>query len=158
MPDSLHAANPLACHGYIHLARGNATAALDDFGAARDLLEPARALRENRLLREIGRRLGQDLSTEALALLIMDTLGGVVDFDAAGLVCTIGRTTGANASARPAVSLVWPPGTPGDYSLIVDGTATVVGSTLTVAPTGAVRHRPAADGGNDCVRLDRPGP
>ena len=31
-------------------------------------------------------------------------------------------------------------------TVIVDGTATVVGSTLTVAPTGAVRHRPAADG------------
>jgi sigma-B regulation protein RsbU (phosphoserine phosphatase) len=51
----------------------------------RDLLEPARTLRENRLLREIGRRLGRDLSTESLALLIMDTLGGVVDFDAAGV-------------------------------------------------------------------------
>jgi sigma-B regulation protein RsbU (phosphoserine phosphatase) len=54
-------------------------------GRLRELLEPARTLRENRLLREIGRRLGQDLSTEALALLIMDTLGGVVDFDAAGI-------------------------------------------------------------------------
>jgi sigma-B regulation protein RsbU (phosphoserine phosphatase) len=51
----------------------------------RDLLDPARTLRENRLLTEIGRRLGGDLSTESLALLIMDTLGGVVDFDAAGL-------------------------------------------------------------------------
>jgi sigma-B regulation protein RsbU (phosphoserine phosphatase) len=51
----------------------------------RDLLEPARTLRENRLLREVGRRLGQELSTEGLALLIMDTLGGVVDFDAAGI-------------------------------------------------------------------------
>ncbi len=51
----------------------------------RDLLEPARTLRENHLLREIGRRLGTDLGTESLALLIMDTLGGVVDFDAAGI-------------------------------------------------------------------------
>jgi len=51
----------------------------------RDLIEPARTLRENRLLREIGRRLGQDLSPESLALLIMDTLGGVVPFDAAGI-------------------------------------------------------------------------
>lgn len=51
----------------------------------RDLLEPARTHRENRLLTEIGRRLGGNLSTESLALLIMDTLGGVVDFDAAGL-------------------------------------------------------------------------
>jgi sigma-B regulation protein RsbU (phosphoserine phosphatase) len=51
----------------------------------RELLEPARTLRENRLLREVGRRLGQDLSTESLALLIMDTLGGVLPFDAAGI-------------------------------------------------------------------------
>jgi len=51
----------------------------------RGLLDPARTLRENRLLREVGRRLGQDLSTESLALLIMDTLGGVVPFDAAGI-------------------------------------------------------------------------
>lgn len=54
-------------------------------GRLRDLLEPARTLRENRLLREIGRRLGQDLTAESLALLIMDTLGGVVEFDAAGV-------------------------------------------------------------------------
>ena len=73
-----------------------------------------------------------------------------------GLVCTVGRTSAANAATRTAVSLVWPPGAPGDYSLIVDGTATVGDATVTVRPTGAVRHRPAADGGNDCVRLDRP--
>ena len=74
-----------------------------------------------------------------------------------GLVCAVGRTSAANAAARPAVSLVWPPATPDDYSLIVDGLAEVDGGTITVRPTGAVRHRPAADGGNDCVRLDRPG-
>lgn len=63
-----------------------ALAGLDESTAKlRDLLEPARTLRENRLLREIGRRLGRDLTTESLALLIMDTLGGVVDFDAAGI-------------------------------------------------------------------------
>ena len=75
-----------------------------------------------------------------------------------GLVCPVGRTSAANATDRPNVSLVWPPAVPGDYSLIVDGTATVAGTTVTVHPTGAVRHRPAPGGGNDCVRLDRPSP
>lgn len=75
-----------------------------------------------------------------------------------GLVCTVGRTSAGNAATRPEVSLVWPPSVPGDYSLIVDGTATVDGPTVTVHPTGAVRHRPAPGGGNDCVRLDRPSP
>lgn len=77
-------------------------------------------------------------------------------FASDALVCTVGRTSAANAAARPAVSLVWAPGTPDDYSLIVDGTAEVDGTTVTVRPTGAVRHRPAPGGGNDCVRLDRP--
>jgi hypothetical protein len=67
------------------------------------------------------------------------------------LVCSAGRTSCANASARPSVSLLWPPGAPGDYSLIVDGTATVSDSEVRVAPSRAVRHRPAPDGGNDCA-------
>jgi hypothetical protein len=65
------------------------------------------------------------------------------------LVMGAGRTTVGNAAARPDVSLVWAPGEAGGYSLIVDATvtATTVGdgdSSLTVQPTNAVLHRPAA--------------
>lgn len=74
----------------------------------------------------------------------------------AGLhVSGIGRHSVANATARPSVTLVWPPTEDGGYSLIVDGTATVGDGELTVAPTKAILHRPApgADGtrvGSDC--------
>ena len=53
--------------------------------------------------------------------------------------------------ARPTVSLLWPPTAAAEYSLIVDGDATVDGSTVRIAPTRAVRHRPAPGGGNDCA-------
>jgi hypothetical protein len=61
------------------------------------------------------------------------------------------------------VSLLYPVRTPGDYSLIVDGTATIVGDgdtpRLQITPTKAVLHRPAAQPdpssacGADCVPL-----
>ncbi len=70
------------------------------------------------------------------------------------IVCDAGRTSCANAAARPGVALLWPPATPDDYSLIVDAQARVDGTTLQLTPTGAVRHRPAPGGGNDCIRLD----
>jgi DNA-binding CsgD family transcriptional regulator/tetratricopeptide (TPR) repeat protein len=41
VPVSLHAADPLNALGALHLAQGDATAALDDFLAIRDLVEPA---------------------------------------------------------------------------------------------------------------------
>jgi hypothetical protein len=69
------------------------------------------------------------------------------------ITCESGKTSCRNATARPNVSLLWPPGKPGDYSLIVDGTAIVDGETLTITPTHAVRHRPAPGGGNDCAPL-----
>jgi hypothetical protein len=70
----------------------------------------------------------------------------------------VGRHSQANASSRPDVTLVWPPFEPGGFSLLVDGTATVDGSTITVAPVKATLHRPApgADGqreGSDCVAV-----
>ena len=67
------------------------------------------------------------------------------------LVCDAGKTSCANATARPRVSFLWPPRSVEDYSLIVDGDATVSGSTVRVVPTRAVRHRPAPGGGNDCA-------
>ena len=71
--------------------------------------------------------------------------------DDGSVSCDAGKRSCANARSRPNVSLLWPPGRPGDYSLIVDGTAAVDGSTVRIAPESAVRHRPAPDGGSDCA-------
>jgi len=64
------------------------------------------------------------------------------------LAAEVGRRSAANATARPAVSLLFPVRSDGDYSLIVDGTAAVEttesGHRLLVTPTKAVLHRPAA--------------
>ena len=70
----------------------------------------------------------------------------------------VGRHSQENVTSRPDVTLVWPPAQPDGFSLLVDGAATVDGSTITVAPTKAILHRPAAgpDGrraGSDCVTL-----
>src|SRR5690606_13556881 len=64
--------------------------------------------------------------------------------DGALVVDGIGSRTRENASARPAVSLVWPPRSIADYSLIVDGRAAVTGDSLRITPTRAVLHRPMA--------------
>lgn len=71
------------------------------------------------------------------------------------IVCAAGKTSVRNVGARPRVSILWPPATPDDYSLIVDGTAAAdADGVVHVTPDRAVRHRPAPGGGNDCVRLD----
>jgi len=70
------------------------------------------------------------------------------------ITCEAGNRSCANARARPNVSLLWPPSRPDDYSLIVDGRASVDGSTVQIAPERAVRHRPAPDGGSDCAPLE----
>jgi len=77
-----------------------------------------------------------------------------------GVRVTVGRRSAANAAARPAVSLLYPLRTDGDYSLIVDGTAVVEGEDrLRITPTRAVLHRAAAASdqtsacGADCVPL-----
>lgn len=54
-----------------------------------------------------------------------------------------GPRTRANAVARPAVTMVFPPVDAGGYSLIVDGTAAVDGEELVVTAESAVLHRPA---------------
>ena len=73
----------------------------------------------------------------------------------------VGRHTQANVATQPTVTLVWPPADPTAYSLLVDGAATVDGSTVTVVPAKAVLHRPAPgpDGrraGSDCVDVTIP--
>jgi hypothetical protein len=70
----------------------------------------------------------------------------------------VGRHSQENATARPDVTLVWPPTDAGGYSLLVDGSATVDGSTVTVSPTKAILHRraPGPDGtraGSDCAPI-----
>jgi hypothetical protein len=64
------------------------------------------------------------------------------------LAVDVGKRSAANATARPAVSLLCPVRADGDYSLIVDGTAVVEshdgGQRLLITPTKAVLHRPAA--------------
>ncbi len=51
---------------------------------------------------------------------------------------------GRNATARPQISLVFPPNAETDgFSLVVDGTASVDGTSLDLEPTWAVLHRPA---------------
>lgn len=82
-----------------------------------------------------------------------------VRWDGDVLVVEAGKRTLANAAARPGVSLLAPVRSPGDYSLIIDGTAVVAGSEIRVTPTNAVLHRPAAAPdpasacGHDCVDL-----
>jgi hypothetical protein len=72
-----------------------------------------------------------------------------------------GRTSRANAAVRPEVTLLWPGAGPGEFSLIVDATATVddAAETVTLVPTRAVLHRPAPGGtGSDCVDLAKTQP
>lgn len=83
-------------------------------------------------------------------------VGTSVDFDGADLVLLGGRRTLLHATARPSVTLLWPPGEPGGYSLVVDGTAAVDGERITIRPTSAVLHRPLAGsphGNSECVTV-----
>ena len=59
------------------------------------------------------------------------------------LVATVGTGTGRNATARPGVTMVFPGTTGRDFSLLVDGDATLDGDRLSIVPTWAVLHRPA---------------
>jgi hypothetical protein len=73
-------------------------------------------------------------------------VGVAVGWEAEVLVADVGHRTIANTTARPLVSLVWPPSRSGGHTLIVDATATAAaGSTRRVllAPTSAVLHRGA---------------
>lgn len=54
-----------------------------------------------------------------------------------------GRGSLANVAANPVVTLLYPPRTAPDFSLLVDGTAVVEGDDVVVTPTGAVLHKPA---------------
>lgn len=79
-----------------------------------------------------------------------------------GLVAEVGAQTAANAAARPRVSLLFPVRADGDYSLIVDGAATVEARRVRVKPSKIVLHRPgpppdpASACGADCVPIAIP--
>ena len=62
------------------------------------------------------------------------------------LVASVGRRTAENATARPAVTLMFPGATGADYSLIVGGDAKAFDDHVEVTPTWAVMHRPALAG------------
>ena len=70
-----------------------------------------------------------------------------VRWEGDALAADVGRRSAANATVRPAVSLLFPVRTPDDYSLIVDGTAATMASDdrqrVRITPTKAVLHRPA---------------
>ncbi|EAR20986.1 hypothetical protein [Nitrococcus mobilis] len=76
----------------------------------------------------------------------------------------LGRRTRDNLRAHPTISLVWPPASLDEYSLIVDGEATASGESARITPTRAVLHRPAprpepvTEGacGSDCIELPLP--
>jgi hypothetical protein len=61
-----------------------------------------------------------------------------VAFQGETLVVVAGGRTTHNAAVRPLVSLLW---SDPEFSLIVDGRATVVEGNVVVSPTAAVKHR-----------------
>lgn len=68
-----------------------------------------------------------------------------VRWEGEGLSAEVGTRTALNARENPTVTLLFPVRTPDDYSLIVDGSATVeTGGRLLLTPTRGVFHRPGA--------------
>jgi hypothetical protein len=79
-----------------------------------------------------------------------------VRWDGDELVAGVGRRSASNVTARPDVSLLWPPVDADGFSLIVDGRAEVRDGEVAIAPSHAILHRQRADGpGSDCAPLDR---
>jgi hypothetical protein len=71
------------------------------------------------------------------------------------LAAEVGGQTTRNAQAKPMVTLLFPVRSADDYSLIVDGAATIEpdGQRLFLTPTRAVLHRPGTpvDPTSSCV-------
>jgi hypothetical protein len=88
-----------------------------------------------------------------------------VSRDGDRLTTRAGRRTRANLAARPTLTLLWPPGPGGVYSLLVDGETDGAGAgdddpTIAVTPTHAVLHRvaDAAGEGPTCLPVGDPAP
>ncbi len=65
-------------------------------------------------------------------------------FDGDGaLRLRVGRTSMANVGERPEVTLLFPPASGTEYSVVVDGVASPADGELRVVPLAAVLHRPA---------------
>ncbi len=73
----------------------------------------------------------------------------IFTIDGQTLRAPAGRKTCRNIAAQPLVALLWPPGSAGDYNLIVDGTATAVDldedgkGWAEIEATHAILHRNA---------------
>jgi len=78
---------------------------------------------------------GDDLRAHSLAV--------PTSYDGSSLRAAAGRTARRNIGPRPQVTMVFPHPAAGDYSLIVDGTASQEGDDVVVVPSHAVLHRPA---------------
>lgn len=78
---------------------------------------------------------GDDMRAHSLAV--------PTNFDGTSLRVGGGRTARRNVGSRPDVTMVFPHPAAGEYSLIVDGTASVDGDDVVVVPSHAVLHRPA---------------
>lgn len=78
-----------------------------------------------------------------------------MSWDGEDLAAGAGNRTAANVAAHPAITLLWPSPSFDDYSLIVDGSATVIDGRLRVTPGRAVLHRSADAAGDDprCVSV-----
>ena len=82
-------------------------------------------------------------------------------WDGDDLIAGCGRSTASFATARPDISLLWPPIEPEGYSLIVDGTASVDDQQIRLRPSKAVLHRsapspdPLSSCSSDCVTILR---
>jgi hypothetical protein len=78
-----------------------------------------------------------------------------VRWDGDVLVGGAGNRTATNVGANQAVTLLWPSTDFGDFSLLVDGTATAGDGELRFSPTKAVLHRSAeaAGDGPSCVKV-----
>ncbi|GAC1364144.1 MAG: hypothetical protein NVSMB32_06370 [Actinomycetota bacterium] len=63
-----------------------------------------------------------------------------VEWQGAKLMVGAGRRSAANIAVNDQVAILWPPPTPGDYSLIVDGWADVQGPVVLIQPRSAILH------------------
>lgn len=78
--------------------------------------------------------------------------------------CAVGRSAARNIADRPNVSLFWPPKAPGDYAIVVNGTAATRRGphgavTAEITLTKSVFHRPGPkppDGDGPCSSDCRP--
>jgi hypothetical protein len=71
------------------------------------------------------------------------TLAVPTKFSDGSLRALGGRSSRHNITARPDVTMVFPHPTAGEFSLIVDGTASQDGDDVVIVVSHAVLHRPA---------------